>query len=163
MNNGIFLLLGTNLGDRLQNLTVARLQINSNAGKIIRKSQVYETLPWGVTEQPNYLNQVVEIETLLSPDNLLGVLLQIEKKMGRVRKDKWEARIMDIDILFYSNNVIQTEGLTIPHPRLHERNFTLIPLAELNPTLIHPVLNKSINELLDCCPDTLSVLKFDKG
>ncbi len=160
MNNGIYLLLGTNLGDRLQNLAEARLHINSYAGKITRESQVYETLPWGVTEQPNYLNQVVEIETVLAPDNLLGVLLQIEKKMGRVRKDKWEARIMDIDILFYSDKVIQTEGLTIPHPRLQERNFTLIPLAELNPALIHPVLNKSIYELLECCPDTLTVSKL---
>jgi 2-amino-4-hydroxy-6-hydroxymethyldihydropteridine diphosphokinase len=157
MSSGIYLLLGTNIGARKNNLLEARHQINTRAGKIIRESNIYETAPWGAPDQPSFFNQVIQIESKLAPEPLLNELLYIENNMGRVRQLKWEPRIIDIDILFYHQEVIQTTVLTIPHPHLQERKFTLIPLDELAPSLFHPVLRKSIKELLEMCPDKLTV------
>ncbi len=160
MSNGIYLILGTNLGARLQNLAAAKLEINRLVGTIKNESSLYETAPWGVHDQPNYLNQVIEIKTKMPPHQLLTELLSIEKNLGRTRELKWEARIVDIDVLFYNDEVMNTNQLQIPHPRLHERNFTLIPLVEIARNFIHPVFKKSILTLLDESPDTLSVSHF---
>ena len=157
MNNGIFLLLGTNLGDRNQNLATARTRIEANAGKIVKASAVYLTAAWGKTDQPDFYNQVVEIESILSPDELLSTTLGIEEAMGRVRTEAWGARTMDIDILLYGDVIVEREQLTIPHPRMNNRKFTLIPLAEIAPEVIHPVEQKTIRELLAICSDTLDV------
>lgn len=157
MNNGIFLLLGTNLGDRSQNLATARALIEAKAGKIIKTSAVYLTAAWGKTDQPDFYNQVVEIESILSPDELLSTTLGIEEVMGRVRTEAWGARTMDIDILLYGDVIVEREQLTIPHPRMNNRKFTLIPLAEIAPKVIHPIEQKTISELLAICSDTLDV------
>ena len=160
MTKSIYLLLGSNLGDRKSNLRKARNEIAIRAGKIIGKSALYETAPWGVTEQPQFLNQVVQLESTLPPRYLLEELLQIETFLGRERIQKWESRIIDIDILLYDHEVVNSHQLTIPHPHLHERRFTLLPLSEIAPDFIHPILQKSITELLKGCPDQLHVSVF---
>ena len=160
MSNGIYLLLGTNLGSRLQNLQEAKNQITKAVGTIVKASSVYETEPWGVSDQPKYLNEVIQISTARTPHEVLNELLRIEKALGRIRGGKWEARIVDIDLLFYNNEIINTKELVLPHPRLHERNFTLIPLAEIASDFIHPVFNKSINALLAESVDKLIVSKY---
>jgi 2-amino-4-hydroxy-6-hydroxymethyldihydropteridine diphosphokinase len=157
MNNGIFLLLGTNLGDRSQHLATARALIEARAGKIIKTSAIYQTAAWGKTDQPDFYNQVIEIESILSPDELLKTTLGIEEEMGRVRTEVWGARTIDIDILLYSDIMVEREHLIIPHPRMNNRKFTLIPLAEIAPEVIHPVTQKTIRELLAICTDKLNV------
>ncbi|HYF71088.1 MAG TPA: 2-amino-4-hydroxy-6-hydroxymethyldihydropteridine diphosphokinase [Ohtaekwangia sp.] len=152
---GIFILLGSNLGDRMSNLKQALNHIAAIA-QIIETSSVYKTAAWGKTDQPYFMNQVIRIETSLSPELLLSALLDIEKQMGRERIVKWGERLIDLDILFYQDEVIQTNHLTIPHPQLENRRFTLVPLAELAGEQTHPVLNNTINTLLDVCSDPLS-------
>lgn len=163
MSSGIYLLLGTNLGSRLQNLREAKRQINIQIGKVVKESFIYETEPWGVSDQPQYLNEVVEISTSLKPTEILRRVLLIEKGLGRIRQEKWGARIVDIDLLFYNDETINTTALQVPHPRLHERNFTLIPLAEIAPDFIHPVFQKSIQALLEESTDQLVVSKFSES
>jgi 2-amino-4-hydroxy-6-hydroxymethyldihydropteridine diphosphokinase len=158
--NHIYLLLGTNLGDRLQNLLVARNLIEITAGKIITESSIYETAAWGETDQPKFLNQVVEIDSDLHPHELLQELMNIESAMGRIRERKWGPRLIDIDILLYGEMIIQSETLTIPHPAMHQRRFTLLPLAEIAKDLVHPLLQKSIEDLLELCSDNLPVEKI---
>lgn len=157
MSNGIFLLLGTNLGDRSEHLVTARALIEAKAGKIIKASAIYRTAAWGKTDQPDFYNQVIEIESILSPDELLKITLGIEADMGRVRTEAWGARTIDIDILLYSDIIVEREHLIIPHPRMNNRKFTLIPLAEIAPEVMHPVARKTIRELLAICNDTLDV------
>lgn len=160
MKISAYLLLGTNIGDRNINLSVALSAIAERAGKVGRKSSVYETAAWGKTDQEPFYNQVVELETSKDPDALLDCVLDIERKMGRHRAEPWGARIIDIDILFYDNAIIETGQLTIPHPQLANRRFTLEPLNEIAPDLIHPKFQKSISQLLEMCPDTLRVTKL---
>jgi 2-amino-4-hydroxy-6-hydroxymethyldihydropteridine diphosphokinase len=160
LNNGIFLLLGTNLGNRQENLARAREHLTNTAGEVLKESSIYLTKAWGNTAQPDFLNQVVEIKTLLAPQKLLETILIIEQQMGRVREEKWGARPIDIDILFYNDMVIESPQLNIPHPALHKRRFTLVPLAEIAPLLVHPVLKKSVEELLQLCEDAQGVEKF---
>ncbi len=126
-------------------------------GQVTARSQVYETAPWGVLEQPSYLNQVVEIYTAHAPEEVLRLILDIEHELGRVRYERWGARVIDIDILFFGDLVIDSARLTVPHPRLHERRFTLIPLQELVPHYIHPIFTKSVSNLLSECPDESDV------
>jgi 2-amino-4-hydroxy-6-hydroxymethyldihydropteridine diphosphokinase len=160
MKTGIFLSLGSNQGDRSTNLHDARLKIQKQVGKIVRASSIYSTAAWGVTDQPDFLNQVIEIESSLSPGSLLEKTHTIEKSLGRIRTGKWGARIIDIDILLYRDATLKTTHLTLPHPELPNRKFVLIPFAEIAPDLLHPTLQKKISELLEICSDQLAVTKF---
>lgn len=157
--NTAYLLTGGNMGNRLNNLQQAAEFIQQNCGKIVISSSVYETEAWGKTDQPTFLNQVLQIETDLSPDLLMQSLLNIESRMGRVRTIKMGPRIIDLDILLIDDLVQASALLTIPHPSLPLRKFALLPLAEIAPNLVHPVENKTILELLQICPDTLNVQK----
>ena len=160
MNNRIFLLLGTNLGDRRINLKNALDEIERSVGAVLMTSSIYQTAAWGKLDQPDFYNLVVETETNLKGDELLAIILGIESKLGRERKEKWGERLIDIDILLMGEHVIQTEHLVIPHPQLANRKFTLVPLAEIAPNVIHPVLQKRIEELLVECKDSLPVHKL---
>jgi 2-amino-4-hydroxy-6-hydroxymethyldihydropteridine diphosphokinase len=157
----IFLLLGANLGDRVQTLNRAVDLIVKRIGPLTQQSSLYETAPWGVTDQPAYLNQVLAVDTKLEPQELLDQTQAIEQELGRVRFEKWGARVIDIDILFYGQQILQTETLTIPHPYLHVRRFTLVPMAEIAPDFVHPVCQKTILELLNECKDEGEVIIFN--
>lgn len=150
----IYLLLGSNIGDRLEWLKKAREGIEKTIGHIYTQSSVYQTEPWGFSHKEDFYNQVIIATSDLHPAQILKGCLQIEKTLGRRRKKRgYEARNIDIDILIIDDLIIETEGLKVPHPRLHERLFTLVPLCELAPYLIHPVLKKSMNQLLLECND----------
>ena len=155
--NKTFLHTGSNLGDKGQNLATARVKIEANIGRIKKASKVYLTKAWGITDQPDFLNQALEVETRLSPLELLNTIIQIEQEMGRKREIKWGERLIDIDILFYNNEIIDLPQLIIPHPYLHYRNFVLIPMLEIAPDLNHPILNQSIAELTSSSNDELIV------
>ena len=155
-----FLLLGTNLGDRNKNLLSAMQYIAGDEIEVEQTSSIYETAAWGKTDQQNFLNQVIEISTNLSSTALLERILAIEKQIGRIRKEMWGERIIDIDILYYANEVIKSQRLVIPHPYLHERRFTLEPLHEIAPNFVHPVFNKTTSSLLNECKDRLEVKKI---
>jgi 2-amino-4-hydroxy-6-hydroxymethyldihydropteridine diphosphokinase len=157
--NKAYLLTGGNLGDKAKNMEQCRFLVEKTCGKILRKSSVYETSAWGKTDQPDYLNQVLLIDTPLSPEQLLSVLLGVEKEMGRYRGEKYGPRIIDIDILLYNDEVIDEFRLTIPHPRMQERRFVLEPMNEVAPDLVHPVLHKTMHQLLEECTDPLAVNK----
>ena len=155
--NTAFLLTGGNLGNRLQNLERAATLIEKYCGNIYKASSVYQTAAWGFRDQPDFYNQALELHTLFSPDELMAALLKIENETGRIRSFKMAPRIIDIDILFFNNGVIHEEHLTVPHPHLHERRFTLIPLCELMPEYIHPVFKKTLKQLLAECKDSKQV------
>jgi 2-amino-4-hydroxy-6-hydroxymethyldihydropteridine diphosphokinase len=160
MKTGIFLSLGSNQGDRSTNLHDARVKLQKQVGKIVRASAIYSTAAWGVTDQPDFLNQVIEIQTTLSPGALLDKTHAIEKSLGRIRTGKWGARIIDIDILLYRDAALNTTHLVLPHPEIANRRFVLIPFAEIAADHQHPTLHKSIQTLLDECPDQLAVMQF---
>ena len=156
----IILLLGANLGDRTQTLHRAIGLIAERVGVVLKQSSLYETAPWGVTDQPSYLNQVLAVETDLDPQEVLEQTQAIEQELGRVRLDKWGARVVDIDILYYDQLVLQTDTLTIPHPYLHQRRFTLVPLSEIAPDFMNPMVKKTSMELLAACEDDGEVTLF---
>ena len=158
--NTAYLLTGGNLGDREKNLAAARDQISQECGKIISASALYETAAWGKTDQPYFLNQALEIQTSLTARQLMRRLLKVEKQMGRERKEKYGPRIIDIDILLFNNEKHNYPLLKLPHPEMQNRRFALLPLAEIAPDIVHPVLKKTITALLDECPDTLFVKKI---
>ncbi len=151
--NELYLLLGTNLGDRLANIQNATHLVVERVGEVLKSSQLYQTAPWGVIEQPDFLNQVLKIKTALHPIDVLSVILKIEKQLGRERKEVWGARLIDIDILYYADVVVTMSDLVIPHPQLHNRRFTLVPLVEIAPDYIHPKFKKNNQELLEECQD----------
>ncbi len=157
--NKVYLSIGGNLGNRKANLAKAAYLIERKIGSILAISSLYETKAWGVENQPNFLNQVLIVETVLSPETTLEYALTIETKMGRKREQKWYTRLIDIDLLFFEKQIIKSDDLTLPHPYLAERNFVLVPLAEIAPNFVHPILQKSISELLNICPDTLAVTR----
>ncbi|MBS1557851.1 MAG: 2-amino-4-hydroxy-6-hydroxymethyldihydropteridine diphosphokinase [Bacteroidetes bacterium] len=153
----VFLSLGSNLGNRAGTLRQA-IDLLAQVCTIKNQSSVYETAAWGNPNQPNYLNQVVEVTTSQSPAEFLQTLHVIENQLGRTRSGKWEARVIDIDILYFANQIINSPELTVPHPYLTERKFVLIPLVEISPQLRHPVVQKKNEELLRVCSDP-SVVK----
>jgi len=144
-----YLSLGSNVGDSHTNLKHALQGLDQSEGvTVTRASSIYETDPVGVTDQDPFLNSVLEVRTILSAQSLLQMCLKIEEELGRKRVIRWGPRIIDLDVILYNNNsVVQSESLVIPHPRMHERSFVLIPLLEINSTLIHPVLNQPIKEI----------------
>lgn len=156
----VFLLLGSNLGNRNVFLNNAITYIARDIAPVVKESAVYETQSWGKTDLPDYLNQVIMLQTPLSAQDVLQRILKIEIEMGRKREEKWGSRIIDIDILFYGSEIINEPNLTVPHPELHNRRFTLEPLAMLAADFIHPVLNKSILELKNSLKDDLIVKKL---
>lgn len=156
----VYLLLGSNLGNRQLFLQQAIQHIEAGVGPVIKQSGVYETQSWGKTDEPDYLNQVLLINTTLTAPVLLNKLLNIELLLGRERQQKWGSRTMDIDILFYGDEVIDEPNLKIPHPELHKRRFTLAPLAEIAPGFVHPVLKETIEALKNNLQDKLEVKKI---
>ena len=144
----VYIGIGSNLGDRHKNCLRAVELLKKSGLSVTKQSSVHETEPWGLTDQPAFLNMAVEMETGLATTELLGLLKKIEKDMGRQETVKWGPRIIDIDILLYDDIILNTDALTIPHPLMHEREFVLVPLAELANDLVHPVLKKRIGELL---------------
>jgi len=158
--NVSYILTGSNLGNRLDYLRKAKEAITETTGAIANNSFIYETAAWGLGDQPSFLNQALEIHTVHSPSSLLESLLKIEKDLGRKRGAKYGPRLIDIDILFFNEEVIEQKGLTIPHPQLHKRRFALQCLNDIAPTFFHPVFHKNINQLLLECNDTLPVDKF---
>jgi len=156
----VFLGIGTNLGEREENLRQAITLIGGHIGIITRVSSVYETEPWGFKSKTTFLNIVVMAETKLTPSGLLGRILMIEAMMGRLREGKvYKSRVIDIDILFFGNRIFENKVLTIPHPKIQDRRFVLVPLSEIAGDLVHPVFKKSIQELLKKCRDKSEVLK----
>ena len=158
--NKAYLLTGGNMGDRTRTLTTAREQIARHCGEVTACSSLYETAAWGKEDQPAFLNQALEIATPLAAEQLLKCILRVEKKLGRIRQEKYGPRIIDIDILFFNNDIINYPQLKLPHPQVQHRRFALTPLAEIAPNLVHPVLKKTIRELITICPDKLEVKKF---
>ena len=159
--NTAYLILGGNIGEKLRNMQLAIQLINNRTGVIAKRSDIFVTAAWGNNKQPDFINQAVCIDTALSAEELLNELLRIEEELGRKRTDeKWGARTMDIDILFYNNEIINRPHLKIPHPFIQERRFVLVPMMQIAKEFIHPVLNKSIEQLLNECTDSLEVTKL---
>lgn len=155
MNNIVFIELGGNMGNKLELIEDAKnILVNNYGCEIIKQSSVYETSPWGFISNSNFYNQIIKIGTILLPEELLNILLNIEKKLGRVRGvNKYNSRTMDMDILFFNNDIFDTKELIVPHPRLHLRRFVLVPMNEIESTYMHPVFKKSIRQLLLSCKD----------
>jgi 2-amino-4-hydroxy-6-hydroxymethyldihydropteridine diphosphokinase len=147
MNHTVYIAFGTNLGDRLANLRAA-IESMPPEIHVLAESNVYETPPWGYENQPAFLNMVLKAETDLEPALLLNHLKLLEVELGREQSFHWGPRLIDLDILFYDDLVLDSPPLVIPHPRLHERAFVLVPLADVAPDLIHPVLDLPVHELL---------------
>ena len=158
--NTIYLLLGSNMGNSKQQLLTAIDNIQSEIGAIIHKSSLYSTQAWGNTNQPDFLNQVIVVETKHTAIQTIKNILGIEEEMGRLRTKKNAPRIIDIDILFFNKEIIAEKILTVPHAEIQNRRFVLIPLNELSPNFKHPVIKKTLHQLLVNCSDTLDVKKF---
>jgi len=155
-----FLGLGTNLGDREENLRKTIDMIVESIGEVVLCSSVYQTEPWGFQSENEFLNAVIKVKTSLKPSGLLGRILMIEAQLGRLREGKgYSSRIIDIDILLYGNEIISKKSLQIPHPLIQDRRFTLVPLCDIAPEMIHPVLKKTFRELLEECKDESEVKK----
>ena len=159
--NYVYLLIGSNKGNRLSFLEEARKKIAQQIGLVLKCSSLYETEPWGFEDECLFLNQCLMVKTSLEPYEILECIRNIELQSGRERKSGvYENRNLDIDIIFYDDKIINKENLKIPHPLLHERKFTLVPLAEINPDLIHPVFHQTISELLSKCADNKMVVLY---
>jgi 2-amino-4-hydroxy-6-hydroxymethyldihydropteridine diphosphokinase len=158
--------IGSNLGDKLENCRRAMEAIGADArNRLVGRSRFYRTEPVGKKDQEWFINGVVAVETTMSPAELMEFLLSVEKGMGRIRQERWGPRVIDLDILFYGDRVLDEEGLQIPHPRLHERRFVLAPLKDMAPGLLHPVFHRTVSQILeelktqekiDPVPDTVS-------
>jgi len=159
--NHAYLLLGTNQGDRSSYLSKAIQQLKKYVGTIVQNSFIYQTKAWGMTNQPDFLNQVIAINTQLTPFELLDTCQKIEKKLGRKRIIQWGQRTIDIDILYFNKEIISSKNLTIPHPEIPNRRFTLVPMVEIAADWVHPILNKSQKDLLSNCKDKLEVIRIE--
>ncbi|MFM7731662.1 MAG: 2-amino-4-hydroxy-6-hydroxymethyldihydropteridine diphosphokinase [Flavobacteriales bacterium] len=153
----VYLCIGGNLGSRLENLEETRMFIEFNFGDILEVSSVVASEAWGMENAPAFLNQIVVIQTSLTNQELLQEISELEEFYGRTRGEGYQSREMDVDVLFIDNDVLEEGALLVPHPRLHLRRFVLQPLAEIAPSLMHPILRKSISELLVECPDKSEV------
>ncbi len=158
--NKAYLLLGSNMGNPGLQILQARKDIAKKIGNIVRTSDLYQTAAWGNTHQPDFLNQIIIVETALTAFQTLKTILTIEKELGRIRVKKNDPRIIDIDILFFNKEIINDPELTVPHPEIQNRRFVLVPLNQLSPNMLHPKLKKSIHQLLLYCKDELNVKKF---
>lgn len=155
---GIFILLGSNMGGRMQNLQNAISHISTRGIQIVKASGFYETAPWGNEDQPAFINQVIQVNTTLSAQDLLAAILDIEIQMGRERDGVlWGPRLIDMDLLFYHQEIIDAPGITVPHPEIPFRRFTLVPLCEVKGDFIHPQLNINLKGVLKKCKDPLTV------
>ena len=158
----VYIILGGNLGDRMKNLELARNLIGDKIGPVVSCSSIYETEPWGFVSEKLFINQAVEIDTVLTPLEILQCIKMIEEELGRTRGvERYMERTIDIDILFYDYIVTETQELTIPHPEMAKRRFVLEPLAEIAPEMIHPVLKKLVKELLVECTDSCKVARIN--
>ena len=161
MSSIVFISLGGNLGNTLEIFKNSYLEIEKKIGRITAFSNLYQTAAWGKTDQPDFLNQVISLETDLNPEKIMSELLDIELLFGRRRDIVWGPRILDLDILFLGNQIVSSENLTIPHPQIAHRRFVLIPMAEIAPDFLHPVLQQTILELLELTTDLQSVRVMD--
>jgi 2-amino-4-hydroxy-6-hydroxymethyldihydropteridine diphosphokinase len=155
-----YLLLGSNLGESKKYISDAIDYIEKQVGSVTAKSSLYQTASWGKTDQPDFINQVVRVETSLDPQQLLENILVIEKKLGRERTEKWGSRTIDIDLLLFGDQIVKEDNLVVPHPYLHERRFTLMPLMEIDAGLRHPVFKETVSQLYSKLKDNLSVIKI---
>ena len=158
--NIVFLQLGSNLGDRELLLQDAIVAIEERVGEMIEKSKVYESTPWRSEGQKNYLNQILKVKTELQADDVLSTILDVEKNLGRLRLEKWGERLIDIDIIFFNDSIIETAELCVPHKHMHERMFVLTPLHNIAPEMVHPKYNKTVDELLKTCTDAELVKEY---
>lgn len=152
--------LGSNIGDKFNFLTLSKSLIYHKIGQILLSSNIYETEPWGVENQDSYLNQVISVQTDRTPNELLKDIHSIEKELGRIRNVHYGARTIDIDILYYGERIINAKRLKIPHPHIQKRRFILVPLSEVSPEMLHPLLKKTNQELLDVVKDNGKVTKW---
>ncbi|MFM7216947.1 MAG: 2-amino-4-hydroxy-6-hydroxymethyldihydropteridine diphosphokinase [Bacteroidota bacterium] len=160
MQQRFIFLLGSNVGDRPAQLAAAQEGLVRLVGPIDKQSSIYETAAWGKTDQDPFLNQIVSGTTLLDPESVMKAALQVETEMGRTRSRKWEPRTIDIDLLFLEQVVMHSDLLVLPHPMLHQRKFTLAPLCDIFPEFRHPVLGKTMKELLEELSDPLEVKPY---
>ena len=157
----VYLIIGGNLGNREELIDKTARQIEQMIGKVVKRSDIFESEPWGFDHDTNFLNQVLEVETSLEALCLLDTCQLVETNLGRKRDhDDYSARTVDIDVLFYDDCIYTLPPLVVPHRKLHERMFVLKPLAQITPTLMHPLLGKTINELLSSCPDSTQVWRY---
>jgi len=159
--NHAYIITGGNIGNPADQLATATGLLEERCGRVIDRSSLYQTAPWGKPDQENFLNQVLVLETVLSAREVLTEIKIIETQMGRERKEKNGPRVIDVDILFFNHQVINEAGLTVPHPQMALRRFVLEPLNQVAPAYIHPVLYKTITQLLDECPDEGKVKKIE--
>ncbi|MEN9697629.1 MAG: 2-amino-4-hydroxy-6-hydroxymethyldihydropteridine diphosphokinase [Bacteroidota bacterium] len=157
--NKVYLLIGGNMGDRMANLDLSKQAIEKALGPIQTTSSVYETAAWGPIPQPDFLNQALLVHTHLEANQVMDTLLQIEKQMGRNRLVPLGPRVIDLDIIYFNEAIIHSNNLELPHPRMAERKFVLLPLSEIAPNYIHPIFNKTNADLLKECGDSLAVYK----
>ena len=158
--NTVYLLLGGNVGDTKAVLKTAIKKIEDSIGEVVQQSSLYQTAAWGNENQADFLNQIIIVETILSAEAVLQKALLIEEKMGRVRTVKNASRVIDIDILYFNDELIDAPHLIIPHPQIQNRQFVLIPLLEIAPNFVHPKFKKNTQQLLDICTDQLNVQKI---
>ena len=159
--NIVYLQLGSNLGPREQFICEAVQEISDHVGNVSLRSQIYESTPWRVDGQESYLNQIIEVKTLFTAEEILVAVLNIENDLGRVRVEKWGERLIDIDIIFFNNEIIENPTLCIPHKHMHQRNFVLVPMNEIAADFIHPRYNKTVSQLFDESKDTEEVIEYE--